>query len=175
MLLPLPISPETVLREILPAAMAYLPPPMRSPEADLELLAMSMQESGLNDRRQGTTAKPGPARGLLQFELGGVRGVMENDATRELLRTVCVAMKVPYDARAMHLRCEEDDVFCFVLGRLNLWTDPWPLPAIGDWAEAFACYVRVWRPGAARTPEGLAKCRTRWRRNYTKALAAVKA
>lgn len=173
MLLPLPASPETVLREVIPVAARYLPPAMRSDESDVELLAIGLQESELNDRRQGTVKRPGPARGLLQFEITGVRGVMKAAASRAHLQRVCAAREVPFDARAIHLKLEHDDVLAFILGRLLLWTDPRPLPAVGDLDGGFDYYVRNWRPGAAATLDGRRECLRRWRRNYPKAMDAI--
>lgn len=174
-MLALPITPRKALQLIIPPAMDLLPARMRSDRSDVQLLAISMQESGLADRRQGTELRPGPARGLLQFEVNGVRGVMNHRASGALLRQVCLARNVLFDARSIHLQLELDDVLAFALARLLLWTDPRPLPPIGALDAAFDCYARNWRPGALKTPEGYRECLRRWRRNYPLAVQAVKA
>lgn len=172
-MLTLPITPEQALQELIPPAMDLQPARMRSDRSDALLLAISLQESALADRRQGPDHRPGPARGLLQFEITGVRGVMQHHASRELLRQVCAARNVPFDARSIHLRLEHDDVLAFAMGRLLLWTDPRPLPPLGALDAAFDCYARNWRPGALKTPEGYRKCLARWRQGYPRAVRAV--
>lgn len=172
-MLALPTTPEAVLREVIPAAADLLPEFMRSDQSDALLLAIGLQESGLADRRQGTTARPGPARGLLQFEITGVRGVMSHPSSRKHLQRVCTLLNLAFDARTIHLRLEFDDVLAFAVGRLLLYTDPNRLPQLGDVTTSFEYYERNWRPGAAATPEGRRECARRWRGNYPKALAAV--
>ena len=40
------------------------------------------------------------------------------------------------------------DVIDAVFARLLFWTDPLPLPAVGDVEGAWQCYLRTWNPGA---------------------------
>lgn len=172
-LLPLPVPPAVYVREIIPAAMALLPLRLDTPPARVMLTAISLQESGLNDRRQGAASRPGPARGFPQFEETGVRGVVDHVASRALARRVAAARKVAFDARAIHLAMELDDVLGCAFARLLLLTDPRPLPAVNDRAGALSYYLRNWRPGAAKTAKGLAEITQRWARNHPLAVAAV--
>lgn len=172
-LLPLPITPRQFLDVIVPQAMALLPMAMNSPQARVMLLAICLQESNLADRRQGTESRPGPARGLAQFEVTGVRGVMNHVATQETAKRVCAKLGIPFEARAIHLAMEHNDVLAVAFARLLLWADPKRLPDYRDTEGAKALYLRQWRPGAATTPEGLAKVSARWRRHHPLAVQAV--
>ncbi|MGH8083883.1 MAG: hypothetical protein ACREPV_01225 [Lysobacter sp.] len=174
-LLPLPVTPAQFLQHIVPAAMALLPQRMDSLRARLLLLAICMQESALADRRQGTDARPGPARGLPQFEVNGVIGVMRHVASQDAAKRVCRQLGIRWDAHAIHQAMETNDVLAVAFARLLLWTDRNALPAPGDIDPARHYYLRNWRPGAARTPEGLREIESRWCGNYPQALAAVTA
>ncbi len=153
--------------------MAMLPLRMDTPEARVLVTAICLQESGLNDRRQGTASRPGPARGFPQFEEGGVMGVVNHVASRALARRVAAARGVAFGAREIHLAMEFDDVLGCAFARLLLQTDPRPLPAITDRAGALEYYLRNWRPGAAKTAAGLAEITKRWARNHPLAVTAV--
>lgn len=125
-------------------ALLLLPAKMTSPQAEALLLAIGLQESRFAHRRQ----IGGPARGFWQFELGGgVRGVLQHDATREAARAVCRARGVPASASAVYEALEHDDVLAAAFARLLLYTDPRPLPALGAIGEAWDYYIRTWRPG----------------------------
>ncbi|WNW11240.1 hypothetical protein RRX38_08760 [Pseudomonas sp. DTU_2021_1001937_2_SI_NGA_ILE_001] len=126
-------------------ALALLPARMSGRRAEQMLLTVGLQESRLEHRRQ---LGNGPARGLWQFEKGGgVRGVLEFHTTKALARSVCEARGVAPTADAVHAAMEHDDVLAAAFARLLLWTDPAPLPAVGEVQQAWALYVRTWRPG----------------------------
>lgn len=126
------------------------------------LLAIGLQESRLTHRRQ----IGGPARGLLQFELGGgVRGVLRHRSSREHAQAVCRARDVIATESAVYAALEHDDVLAMAFGRLLLWTDPKALPALGDEQAAWDLYLRTWRPGKPH--------RHTWDALYAKALEAV--
>jgi hypothetical protein len=132
---------------VIPAALAALG--MRStPELRVELLAIGGQESGLTARAQILNGGgKGPARGLWQFEKGGVRGVYLHRASNEPLRLLCRARDVNFDVPQIWAALETDDILACGVARLLLWTDPRPLPAVDDEEGAWSCYVRNWRPG----------------------------
>lgn len=137
-----------LLRSVLagPMATAYtlLPARMNTPTANALLLAIGLQESRLTHRRQ----IGGPARGLWQFEQGGgVRGVLNHAASAKLAGRVCLARKVDTTPSAVYAELEHDDVLAAAFARLLLWTDPKPLPALGDVDASWALYERTWRPG----------------------------
>ena len=141
--LPLPISLQDALTQVIRPALRLLPAEMASPQAEVQLLAIMLQESRLKHRRQIR----GPARGLPQFETGGVRGVMNHPASRARARMVCVSRDVVFEASEIHARMEHDDVLAAAFARLLLWTDPQPLPKLGDAQGAWDLYIRTWRPG----------------------------
>lgn len=130
-------------RAIAPA-LAMLPARMRSDAAEVLLLAIGLQESGLVHRHQ----IGGPAHGLLQFERGGgVRGVMSHPASKDHAARVCIERGVEPTVVAAFDAIEFDDVLAMAFGRLLLWTDPEPLPDVQDAQGAWDLYLRVWRPG----------------------------
>lgn len=133
-----------VLRTILRPAYELLPSRMDSRKASVLLIAIGLQESRFEHRRQ----IGGPARGFWQFELGGgVRGVLTHPATASLARDVCSERSVLPQAGAVYRALETDDVLAACFARLLLWTDPKPLPAVEDVDGGWACYLRNWRPG----------------------------
>lgn len=130
-------------RAIAPA-LALLPARMRSDAAEVLLLAIGLQESGLIHRHQ----IGGPAHGLLQFERGGgVRGVMTHPASKDHAARICVERGVEPTVVDAFDAIEFDDVLAMAFGRLLLWTDPKPLPDVQDVNGAWDLYLRVWRPG----------------------------
>lgn len=184
-MLQLPATPIDALREAVIPGLALLPPSFDSLPARLLVLVICMQESNLRDRWQVIDrARPGvkgPARGLPQFERGseskggGVTGVTKHPASRDPLRKVCAARGVAFHPNAIWKAIETDDLLACALARLLLYTDPRPLPAVGDMLGAFAYYEHNWRPGAATTPAGRAECLARWHQHYPRALEAVRA
>jgi hypothetical protein len=54
---------------------------------------------------------------------------------------------VPATDAAVYAALEHDDVLAAAFARLLLWTDPEPLPAVGEVQRAWALYLRTWRPG----------------------------
>lgn len=156
-LLPLPIAPRDFVLKIVAPALGLLPANMRSAEAVVMLCAIALQESRLAHRWQVVDANrpqvKGPARGLLQFERGtrasrgGVWGVYLHDASRKPLEDLCRARGCNFDPDAIYAQIEVDDILAAGVGRLLLWTDPKPLPAIGQAQAAWDLYQRTWRPG----------------------------
>lgn len=126
-------------------ALALLPAKMSGSRAEQMLLSIGLQESRFEYRRQMGN---GPARGFWQFEKGGgVRGVLEFTTTKVLARAVCQARGIAPTADAVHAALEHDDVLAAAFARLLLWTDPKPLPAVGEVQQAWDLYIRTWRPG----------------------------
>lgn len=161
-LLPLPISPADALGKIIVPALATLPEQMDSPKAQLMLLAIALQESGLRTREQ----TGGPAHGLWQFERNGVLAVMHHTRTADVVFHWCEENDVTYGSTAIYERLALDDELAGVFARLLLWTDPRPLPEIGDCMDAWNLYERCWRPGKPSY--------TRWRDTaYPQALEAI--
>ncbi|QMV65198.1 hypothetical protein VUJ49_09135 [Pseudomonas berkeleyensis] len=143
-------------------ALALLPPAMGSKAAVVSLLANGLQESRFTHRRQ----IGGPARGFWQFEKGGgVRGVLRHTATAGHARVLCEARGVPATEDAVYAALEHDDVLAAGFARLLLWSDPRPLPALGEVAAAWDLYIRTWRPGKPH--------RRTWAALYAQALEEV--
>lgn len=123
-------------------ALDLLPSRMDTPEARVVLLAIGMQESRFVHRRQ----IKGPARGFWQFEQGGgVRGVLNHDASAPHANMICSVRGVWPKAESVYQALEKDDVLSAAFARLLLWTDPKPMPT--DKEAAWALYERTWRPG----------------------------
>lgn len=148
---------------ILPA-LALLPPAMNTPQARILMLAIGLQESRFQHRRQ----IGGPARGFWQFERnGGVRGVLTHPTSRENAFRICAARQVAPVAATVHAALEADDILAAAFARLLLWTDPLRLPAAGDADGAWALYLRTWRPGKPHPQT--------WPALYARALSAMEA
>lgn len=152
---------EARQRAIAPA-LALLPAKMTSPAAEILLLSIGLQESALRHRQQ----IGGPARGYWMFEQDGVRGVLRCPASRDHALQVCEARGAKPIGAAVHAALEHDDVLAAAFARLLLWTDPAPLPAVGEVGAAWELYLRTWRPGKPR--------RGTWDQLYALALEAVR-
>lgn len=141
---------DEIMRTGIEPALAWLPPKMSSPEACVQLLTTGLQESKFAHRFQvlNTPGVKGPARSFWQMEEGGgVKGVMNHPASAALARAACDFRGVPFDRRAIWLGIETDDVLAAIFARLLYFTDPGRLPPLTQTAEAWALYLRTWRPG----------------------------
>lgn len=137
------------------------------------LLAIAGQEADCMHRRQIPVAH---AMGLWQFERGGgVAGVLSHRASMLIAGRVCVARNVRANSTDVHMALAHDDVLACALARLLLWTDARPLPGVHAEDEAWAYYLRNWRPGAydRGTDEERAKLRAKWAGHHRMARDAV--
>lgn len=160
---------KDVLRSI-DEALSLLPEKMDSKEARVMLVAIGLQESRFQHRRQlvGNPPRPvGPAKSYWQAERGGgmVHGVRTHPATKAIAASLYKARGVAPTNQAIWDAIENDDVLAAALARLLLWTDPHKLPAVGDVDAAWDLYIRTWRPGKPH--------RHTWDEMYTKALATL--
>jgi hypothetical protein len=175
------------LREIrngpLAEALLLLPAKMTSPQAEVMLLAIGLQESRFEDRRQlvGSPPRPtGPGKSFWQAELGGgmVTGLLRyyDDKVRDLVHGLCAVRGVAPAARAVWDAIEHDDVLAAGLARLLLYTDPAKLPKLADVDGACQLYLRTWRPGAYTngTPKKRRELRQKWEKYYAQALEVVR-
>lgn len=150
---------DIIRSHILPAALSLLPAKMDSPMARRMTLAIGLQESRFETRRQ---VGGGPGRGLWQFERdGGVTGVLTHAATKDYIRGALGALNydnqtaptsagaqraaVERHVAASYVALEHNDVLACVYARLLLWSLPYPLPA--DEAGGWKQYLETWRPG----------------------------
>lgn len=141
------MSPKLFIRCAIEPAYTLLPARMASRDATAMILAIAMQESRFEHRRQ----IKGPARGYTQFEMGGgLRGVLTHEATRGPIRDVLRALDYDDETLTSYVAIEHNDVLCAAYSRLLLWSDPDPLPTFGQDAFAWDYYLRTWRPGKPR-------------------------
>lgn len=152
-----------IRRSAIEPALLLLPAIMTSPQAEVMLLAIGLQESRFIHRRQ----IGGPARSFWQAERGGgmVHGILRHALTRDIAVQVCDARGVRPVDEHVYSAIEHDDVLAAALARLLLWTDPGKLPALGECARAWDLYLRTWRPGKPH--------RKTWDALYAQALEAV--
>jgi len=153
------MNPRTVIdrtyAEVLPGKFV-------SVEATVMLLAIGLQESRFKHRQQ----IGGPARGYWQFEKGGgIKGVLRHRASKVHARAVCLLRGVEPTPEAVYAALTRDDLLSCAFARLLLYTDPAPLPAIGQAADSWIYYLRNWRPGKPH--------RYTWGALYAEALAFV--
>lgn len=111
----------------------------------LEVMTIAGQEGNWQFRRQ----IGGPARSFFQFERGGgVHGLFTVTAVK--LKAVCDALDIPYEESSVFEAMAWNDTLACCMARLLLWTDPKPLPDVGDERGAWLYYVNLWRPGMPR-------------------------
>lgn len=156
------MTPLELLTLVIIPALAQLPLGMDSVRARIMLVAIALQESRIQYRRQ---LGNGPARGLWQFELGSIYGtasgktwgIYVHPATRGPLMALCALHKVAFQPLAIHAELEKNDIFACGVARLLLWSDAQGLPDIDDPQGAWKLYAeRTWRPGKPH-PETWAK------------------
>lgn len=112
------------------------------PKARLLVLAIAGQESAWAARRQ----IGGPARSFWQFEKGGgVAGLFQ--VTPRLLETLCAELLIPFNPNDVFEAMAWNDMLAAGMARLLLWSDPKPLPEVGDVQGSWDYYQRNWRPG----------------------------
>lgn len=153
---------QQIRRSAIAPALALLPTKMSGPQAEVMLLAIGLQESRFQHRRQ----IGGPAVGFWQFEQGGgVRGVLTHPSSREHAAAICKTRGIPASASAVYSALATDDVLAAAFARLLLWTDPGALPAVGEMPAAWDLYLRTWRPGKPHLGS--------WKGLYMQAMAAI--
>lgn len=152
------MTPAYALAHVLPAALALLPAKMDTPQARAMLLAVGLQESKFQHRRQ----VGGPARGYWQFELAGVDGVFVHSASHEHARRVCAALDYHSDTVDVRLAIADNDILACAFARLLLWTLPDALPGRDEPDVAWAQYLDAWRPGKPHPETWAAHWATAW-------------
>lgn len=141
-----------------------LPGKFDSTAATVMLLAIGLQESRFEHRLQ----IGGPARSFWQFERGGgVLGVLRHASSSKHAAAVCLLRGILPTQDAVYQRLMDDDLLGCAFARLLLYTDPGPLPAVGNAPGAWDYYIRNWRPGKPH--------RQTWDALYGQAVLAVAA
>jgi hypothetical protein len=166
-MIPLPMSPEVCLTQVIVPALSLFPKYMDSPEARVVLVAIALQETGLRSRWQILNdGGKGPARGLWQFERGGVAGVHRHHSTHEHLRLLCRDVDCNFEPSAILAMLEHNDQLAAGVARLLLYSDAYPLPRVDDADGAWNLYAeRTWRPGKPHAHT--------WKANHAKACEVV--
>lgn len=173
------MTPETLLKTAIVPALGLIDRRLDSPAARAMLVCVALQESGLTARRQILDAgrpwwqsRPGPARGLWQFERqGGVYGVIvRNSTAKAITHPALKELLYPYDDYPNDVSLVFDaivhnDVLAAVLARALLYTVPHPLPGRMDADVGWGQYLSAWRPGKPH--------KSTWADNYRRAWAAV--
>lgn len=129
---------------VIPAAMSMLPERMDSPGARAMLLAIGLQESRFEHRKQIR----GPARGFWQFEEnGGVRGVLNHRATKPLITGVLERLQYSALVDTSYEAIAHNDMLACCYARLLLFTHPEALPGPNEAGKGWTQYIDTWRPG----------------------------
>lgn len=160
-----------VYRQVLPAAFSLLPGQMHSREAVAMMLAIGLQESAFNARRQGghgTTPGLGPARGYWQFEKnGGVAEILTSPDTKPIITPICELLLYEPVSLVCHEALQHNDTLAACFARLLLWRDPRAMPSPIESVKGWQIYLRNWRPGKPH--------QATWREHFDAAWAVVKA
>jgi len=125
------------------ATMKLLPERMGSAESKAMLMAIGMQESKFEHRKQIN----GPAMGFWQFELTGIQGVLRHQQSRDPIRKVLKAMGYSDVAMTSYHAIEHNDILACAYARCLLWTVAGKLPGPSDHKVAWDQYLFAWRPG----------------------------
>ena len=136
----------TAFGPIYKATAALCPQVLDSQAAKAMLMAIAMQESRFDARRQ----IGGPARGFWQFELGGIRGILNHRASQPIIFSVLDRLDYDHQPETSYAAIEHNDVLAFAYARCLLWTLPDPLPLPHETEEGWRQYVEGWRPGRSR-------------------------
>lgn len=175
-MIPLPMTPETCLQQVIKPGLGELPSEMHGQRAQAMILAIMMQESDLSARRQHNN---GPAAGLAQFERGGgIRGVLKfGGKTSREANAALARRRIAPTNQAVWEALQVDDQLAAIFSRLLLWTDPASLPDSSKPQTALAIYLRVWRPGAYHngTQSARNKLAEKFVNNFAKAWSCVAA
>lgn len=140
------MTPQTLLWLAIDPALHLLGLGMQGDPARAMLVAIALQESRIKHRRQ----IGGPAAGFWQFELNGVRGVLNHPASQPHVHQVLAALSYPPETWVVgncHAAIEHNDVLAAAFSRCLLWTLPGRLPRRSDPGEGWRQYIETWRPG----------------------------
>lgn len=143
------MTPDLFLELALRPVLRLLPPAMTSVEAEAMVLAICLQESRIDKRRQigkqpGTF---GPARGYAQFEWIAAKEVLRHPASQRHAVSLCQTLDVEPDAGVVHAALEYQDILAAGFARLYLWTIPARLSRRDEAERAWNQYLRRWAPG----------------------------
>lgn len=135
-------------------------------DAQRFLLAIALQESGLQHRRQvgNDGLENGPAASFWQFEQGGgCRGVLSHRSTARQMLVMCEAFNVTPTPAGLWEAMRYNDIVAAAAARLLIYTLPSKLPTTA--AQGWAQYLDGWRPGKPREAT--------WAKNWVQATISV--
>lgn len=145
-------------------ALTLLPAAMDTDAARAMMLAIPLQESDLEHRRQFPA---GPGRGYPQFELGLDESGKPTGGLALLLRhksagPLCARVVNDLDyggatPAELHAALEHNDILAAAMTRLLLYTFPGPLPGQNESDEGWRQYMWCWRPSRPR-PNHWGRC-----------------
>lgn len=161
------MTPDLLLEIGITPALNLLPETMDSVEAQALLLAIALQESECEHRRQHPD---GPGRSYYQYEPKenqALAGVLRHPKTALHAANMCRVLDIEHTTRAVYTASEFHDVLASAFARLLLWTDPTPLPKAHEIDLGWNHYLSCWQPGHAR-PE-------RWPSRFVRAWEIVRA
>lgn len=141
------MSPELFIHLGLDPALALLPKEMDSVRARAFVIAICLQESKLEHRRQGGG---GPARSYAQFERAGILGVLTHEQSQAHASAICALLDVKPLVSNIYTAIEFNDVLAAAFTRLLIWTLPQALPRRDEHQAAWTQYLEAWRPGKPR-------------------------
>lgn len=137
---------DHLLDYTLPAAYSLLPPALSSNTASAMLLAVGLQESGLQYRDQ----LGGPAKGFWQFELEGVKGVMKHPRSKVVINDILDKLCYTGNPVEVQAALEHNDTLAACFARCLLWTSSLNLPTSIGSQKGWNLYLSLWRPGIPR-------------------------
>jgi hypothetical protein len=138
------MTPAAFDQTVVQPGLALLPEAQRSIEARGLLIAVGGVESRWSQRLQ---MAGGPAHGFFQCERESVAEVFQNSITRERLKSACASCDVSWDVDEIFLSIIGHNALSAAVARLILLPDRAPLPRLDQAAEAWAYYLRCWKPG----------------------------
>jgi len=136
--------------------------PPASDAARLALTAFAGQETYWRDIDQ---IGGGDGRGPWQAGRVIIADLLHNLDTAMLMHKCCASLGIAVSVEPIYAAIIGNPKLSVALARLSLWADPFPIPAIGDQAGLWKCYLRVWRPGAPRPDD--------WPDVYQQSLEAI--
>lgn len=131
------------------------------------MLAIALQESGLNYRRQVVSGgtEEGPAASFWQFEKGGgCKGVLTHRSVSERMGRICTDYNVKADPASLWEAMRYQDIVAAAAARLLIYTMPWELPETAP--DGWKQYIEAWRPGKPNP--------STWEGNWNIATATVR-
>lgn len=154
---------QEIRRTAIEPALRLLPEGMGGARAEVMLLAIGLQESGFVQRRPDIGPERGFWRARPDDDMVGI--VLRHPFSAPLAVAACDARRVPPIEERVFAALEHDDVLAAAFARLLLHSEGERLPPVGEVADAWTLYCRIWRPAQEQ--------RQSWDRSYALAMDAL--